>query len=254
MNSLVVNIGTEEIPVSLFAADIQDIIDSGMGDVQELFQNFRPDATGAAGELRVNPKVLKGVEYRFNVSPDSTAKKNQQEELASLERLIGTIGKFQNIFKDDPRVDVNWGAMMDAYEKASGVKGANNFVTFNPEAPAPHDVQAQLANKPPPPKQILSYKDAPEDIKRQMEQADGYQPSQNPQTPEMVLKAHAQDAKIETDSAKIMLDAHKHTIDSGQQALQHAMQMKQQSEATQTQAQTAKETAQARQKPTPKVK
>lgn len=253
--SMVANIGTEDIPVALFADDIKDIVASGMGDLQELFTNFKPTANGTAGELKINPKALKGVEYRFNISPDSTAKTNQQEQLANLERLIGTIGKFQNIFKDDPRVEVNWGAMMEAYEQVSGVKGAKNFVTYDPNKPTPEQVQQQLANKPVPPKPLLDYKAAPEDIKRQMEAADGYQPSRNPQTPEMVLKAHAQDAKIETDQAKIMLEAHKHTVDSGQQHAQNQAQMAHSKEQlNQTSAQNQAQNEIARQKPTPAVK
>jgi hypothetical protein len=248
MFSLVANIGTEDIPIALFAEDIKDIVDSGMGDLQELFTNFKLVAQGKAGELKINPSKLKGIEYRFNVTPDSTAKTNQQEQLANLERLIGTIGKFQNIFKDDPRVEVNWGAMMEAYEAVSGVKGAKNFVKYNPQAPAPHDVEMQMSQKPPPPKQLLSYKDAPEDIKRQMEKADGYQPSENPQTPDMVLKAHQIDKKAEVDQAKMMLDAHKHTVDSGISHMQAQNQHVQAQAQQANQAQQAERTAQITEK------
>lgn len=252
--SVTANIGTEDIPVALFASDIQEIIDSGMGDLQDLFtaKSLKLVSKGTAGELKVDPKKLKGIEYRFNISPDSTTKADRQAEQQAFDTFVSMIAKFQNIFKDDPRVDVNWGAILEAGEKLSGVKGAKNFVKFDPNQPAPHQVQQQIAQKPVPPKQLLTYKDAPEDIKRQMESADGYQPSQNPQTPDMVLKAHQQDHKQELDQAKLMLDAHKHTVDSGHQDNQAKMQMKQQMMASQLQAKTTKETA--RQKPTPTVK
>lgn len=209
-NSIIINIGTEDIPVSLFADDIKDILDSGMGDIMQLFPGAKFDQSGSALDLKINPKALKGVEYRFRINPNSTAKANKEGEMAELERLMTNIGKFQNIFKDDPRVDVNWGAIMSAYEETSGIKGASKFVTVNPDAPSPQELEQQMASqpKPQPPKQLLSYKDAPEDIKRQMEQADGYQPSQAPVTPDHALKAQEMDHKQEMDKAKVMMDAH----------------------------------------------
>lgn len=153
--SLVANIGTEDIPVNLFSKDIEEINDAGLTDVMELFTtnpftgeeevgsaNFSPDATMTAGELRIKPDSLKGIEYRFNITPGSTAKISKEKQMSELERLIGTVGKFQNIFKDDPRVDVNFGAMMNAYEELSDIKGANDFITVK-EGPSPQEIQQQ---------------------------------------------------------------------------------------------------------------
>lgn len=153
--SLVANIGTEDIPVNLFSKDIEEIHEAGLTDVMELFTtnpftgeeevgsaSFQPDATMTAGELKVKPDSLKGVEYRFNITPGSTAKISKEKQMSELERLIGTVGKFQNIFKDDPRVDVNFGAMMNAYEELSDIKGAKDFITVK-EGPSPQELQQQ---------------------------------------------------------------------------------------------------------------
>lgn len=141
--SLIANIGTEDIPITLFADDIRDIIQAGLKDVVGLFTgNAEFDSTNTAATLKIKPGALKGAEYRFNINPDSTVKVDKQEELASLERLMGVIGKFQNIFKDDQRVDVNWAKMLDVYEELSGLKGTGDFVTTK-EGPSPQEVQLQ---------------------------------------------------------------------------------------------------------------
>jgi hypothetical protein len=140
MFSLVANIGTEEIPMTLFAEDIQAIEDAGMNDVQDLFKNTKLNDSGTAAELKIDPKSLKGIEWRFNIAPDSTVKQNQEKELEQLERLMGTLGKFQNQFKDDPRIEVNWASIMGSYETISAIPGASKFVTVK-NAPSPEEQQ-----------------------------------------------------------------------------------------------------------------
>lgn len=153
--SLVVNIGTEDIPVDLFSEDIKEINEAGLSDVMGLFTTnpftgeqevgsaqFTPDQTLTAGELKINPEALKGVEYRFNIEPNSTAKVSKEKQLQELGLLMDNIGKFQNIFKDDPRVEVNWGAMMEAFSNLSDVSNADEFITVK-EGPSPQEIQAQ---------------------------------------------------------------------------------------------------------------
>lgn len=192
--SLVANIGTEEIPVSLFAEDIKAIKDSGLADIEQLFENLEVDPTGKMGKLTIKPEALKGVEYRFNITPNSTAKINKEQQLQQLERLTGDIAKFQNIFKDDARIDVNWAAIMKSYESLSDLKGARDFITIK-NAPSPQEQAlmgeneqlkqqlaeiesqfAKLSDKPP--SESINYKDAPPDIKAQMEAAAGMRPSE----------------------------------------------------------------------------
>jgi hypothetical protein len=141
--SLVANIGTEDIPVQLFSEDIEAIVKSGMEDVIGLFSSgFKPDMTMTAGDLSIDPKKLKGIEYRFNIDTNSTMKIQKEKQLETLTNLMGTIGKFQNIFKDDPRVDVNWGKMLDSFEELSGLPGANEFITYT-DGPSPQELAQQ---------------------------------------------------------------------------------------------------------------
>jgi len=137
--SLVANIGTEEIPVSLFADDIKDIVELGLEDVLGLFEgNFSPDATLSAGDLRIDPTKLKGIEYRFMMSQDSTAKVNKENQRQSLENFMGVVGKFQNVFKEDDRIQINWDAILQAEEKLSDIPGVKEFVTVK-EGPSPQE-------------------------------------------------------------------------------------------------------------------
>jgi hypothetical protein len=141
--SLIVNIGTESIPVELFQDDIKDIVDAGMENVLELFSGkFEMDKTMTAGTLKINPKELKGVEYRFNIAPDSTMKMSKENQLQQIERIMNNIAKFQNQFKDDPRIEVNWGAIMKQYDELMDIKGASDFVTVK-DGPSPQELMQQ---------------------------------------------------------------------------------------------------------------
>jgi hypothetical protein len=142
-NSLTVNIGTEDIPVSLFSADIEEIKNSGMADVDQLFENIQTSPDGYAAELRINPAALKGVEYRFNVSPDSTIKVNKDAQRQALEAQMDRLGQFQNVFQDDPRYTINWGKIMTAWEGLSDIPGARDFIAFDPQAQKQPEPQPQ---------------------------------------------------------------------------------------------------------------
>lgn len=145
--SLVVNIGTEHIPVSLFQEDISDIVKAGLEDVLGLFgDNFQPDQTQTAGDLKIDPAKLKGVEYRFSVSANSTMKINKEKQLANLERYIDNMGKFQNLFKDDPRVEFHPDRISSAFGDLSDIKGADEFVSVN-EGPSPEELALQQENE-----------------------------------------------------------------------------------------------------------
>ena len=147
--SLIANIGTESIPVTLFAEDIQDIIDAGLSDVKELFKDFKVNASQTAGDLKIDPTKFKDIELRFHIDPDSTAKANKDAMLAALENYLATLGKFQNILTQDPGVDIHWEEIMSTYEELSGIPNAHKFMSFDPEV----SKQAKLAATQPPPPQ-----------------------------------------------------------------------------------------------------
>jgi hypothetical protein len=192
--SLVANIGTEDIPVDLFYEDIKEIANQSP-DLLEIFgKNIKLDQTQTAATLKIDPKKLKGIEYRFNIDPNSTAKVNKEKQLQSLERYVGNIGKFQNIFKDDQRIEFHPDKISLAFGNLADIKGADEFVTIK-NGPSPTELQLQQqlqqvqqeaqqkvadTEKRLVEEQEVPYKDAPDDIKRQKEARAGYQPSQQP--------------------------------------------------------------------------
>jgi len=141
--SITVSIGTEDIPVDLFYDDIVEIMKSGLSDVQGLFEGkIILDGSQTAGTLRINPAMLKGIEYRFNIDPNSTMKVNKEKQLQALERYVGNIGKFQNIFKDDQRIEFHPDKISEAFGQLADIKGATEFVTIK-EGPSPQEAQMQ---------------------------------------------------------------------------------------------------------------
>lgn len=141
--SLIANIGTEDVPISLFRKDIEEIMKSGLSDIQGLFEGkITPDASGVSGTLKINPTALKNIEYRFNIDPNSTAKINKEKQLQSLERFVANIGKFQNIFKDDPRIEMHPEKIAMAFGDLADIKGADEFVTIK-QGPSAQEQQMQ---------------------------------------------------------------------------------------------------------------
>lgn len=190
--SLVANVGTETIPVNLFADDIQKINEAGLTDVVGLFtKKFEPNSTLTGGELKIKPDSLKGVEYRFNIATGTTAKENRDSQLQTVETLMTNIGKFQNLFSNDPRIDINWAAMMSSIESLSDIEGANKFITVKDGASPQEEqlqqenqklkeqmqiLQSKAASKDIHPYERINYADAPPMIQGQMEAQAGMQP------------------------------------------------------------------------------
>lgn len=141
--SLVANVGTEDIPVDLFAEDIQDIAKAGLEDILGLFSgDFQVDGSMSAGTLKIDPTKLKGVDYRFKMDMDSTAKVNKEQQLQNLERYVDNMGKFQNMFKDDPRIEFHPDRISVAFGNLAGVQNADEFITVK-DGPSPAEQQMQ---------------------------------------------------------------------------------------------------------------
>lgn len=144
--SLIVNIGTESIPVELFANDIEEIAKTNE-DIMNMFEkSVVPSPSANSASLSIKPESLKGVEYRFNMKGDSTTKTNKEAQRESLENFIGVIGKFQNLFKEDPRIQVNWGAIMKAEQSLSDIEGLQDFVTVA-DGPSPQEAAMMQENQ-----------------------------------------------------------------------------------------------------------
>lgn len=112
---------SEKIELDLFAEDIMSIVESGNEDIMELFEetdddrtvpnkeaklikqqivDFQESDTGKQMKLKINPEKLKGMEYRFELVPNSTAKKTQEEQLKSFTDWFQFLGTIQNVVQD----------------------------------------------------------------------------------------------------------------------------------------------------------
>lgn len=189
--SLVANIGTEDIPVNLFAEDIKDIEKAGLSDVMDIFSKLKLNSSQTGGEMKIDPTKLKGVEYRFNIATGSTAKINKDAQRQELQDLIKTLTGFQNILKDDPTVKINWEKIMEQYAGLSEVPGADEFITVDPNAQPP----PPQAPAPKPPTELISfsYKDATPFTQANIEQMFGLPPDPAHQVDAAVLAKQAQD-------------------------------------------------------------
>lgn len=124
--SLIANIGTENIPINLFADDIDDIEKAGLTDITDL---IIPNANETAGTLVINPEALKGVEYRFNVTSGTTLKIDKQRQLEALQGFMATLGKFQNELKEDPTTKVDWKKLVQTYQGLVDIPGLDDVIT-----------------------------------------------------------------------------------------------------------------------------
>lgn len=134
--SLIANIGTEEIPVSLFSEDVDEIVKQGHEDLLEMVQ---PSSDGVSGTLIINPESLRNSEYRFNIAPGSTSAISKAKQIEGVNMYLGTLAKFQNLLKEDPSVKVEYSKIFQLLETLSGVKGLEDIVTVIP----PEVLQAQ---------------------------------------------------------------------------------------------------------------
>lgn len=140
-NSLIANISTETIPITLFAKDVEEIVEKGYDDLLEL---VTPNEDGTAGDMMINPEALRDVEFRFNIDPNSTAEVNRERQLDELDRIQAALSGLQNVIQDDPRVEIQWDKIMKTYTDLIDVPGVKDFVRVkSPEELQQEQMQAE---------------------------------------------------------------------------------------------------------------
>lgn len=239
---LIANIGTETIPVDLFAADLQQIEDAGFTDVGQLFKNFKPNATFTGGQLEIDPQTLRDIEFTFRIEWGSTAVINKQEQLQELENMWGDLAKFANLFQEDPSIQINFGPMLKVRGELTNIPGADKFITIkSPQQVQMEQQQAQQVQNMKNPvmmpngtvrefidlAKIYTAPTTPDDVKNQILVAIGLQPSETP-SPATTTQA-VQHAGIINDAAATdlahkshQLEIHKHLLAVAQGADQAA--------------------------------
>jgi hypothetical protein len=167
MYSLIVNIGTEDIPIDLFAEDIMAIQKAGYDDLQKLFKKkISPNESGQSVRIVIDPKQLKGVEYRFNMKADSTVKSHKQEQRQDLLEFISVVGKHQNELQEIQKTSgmrPNWEVIFQRYAELADLGIDDIFIKEEaPQNPDDHPVMKLLTAL------NIKFESLPEDAKQQV--------------------------------------------------------------------------------------
>lgn len=93
-----------KIPIDMFAEEIGDIVAAGHTDLKELFKDSkksgfittRKSESGEQMRIKIDPSKFEGMEFRFELSPNSTAKKTREEQLQGMIDYMNFLGKMPN--------------------------------------------------------------------------------------------------------------------------------------------------------------
>lgn len=143
MLSLVPTIASK-IPVDMFASEIADIYRAGHDDIKELFKdakkdgfvNVRKSDSGEQARLTIDPTKFQGLEYRFELVGNSTAKKTKEGQLAALLDFLNFMGKMPNALDQYREVTGKvpaWDKIFTKYGLLADIDGMDDLFTDAPE-------------------------------------------------------------------------------------------------------------------------
>lgn len=134
---------SNKIPVDMFAQEIGDIVRAGHTDLEDIFSDAKKSGlmtmtksqSGEQARLRIDPSKLSGLEYRFQLTPNSTAKKTKQEQLQALIDFLNFMGKMPNALQQYQEVSgkvPNWDKIFAQYGQLADIDGMDQFFTDQP--------------------------------------------------------------------------------------------------------------------------
>jgi hypothetical protein len=194
MFELIANMSTEPIDITLFADDVKEIKKAGYDDVLEL---LFPNESMQAGRLLINPEMLQGVSYRFNMKPDSTIKITKEEQKHSLLEFIGELSKHQNeldaIYKATGE-RINWKQIIDTYADLSDLPLEDIWIEGEPPQEEKENPLLQIIQA-----MKIEFEELPEDAKKQILESIGMQINDlSPKQQEIDIKKAEAAAKVMT--------------------------------------------------------
>ena len=143
-NSLIANIGTETIPINLLMEDVDSIAKAGHKDILELVVPAEDDMSGT---MMIDQEQLRNSEFRFNITPGSTAAENKRQQMEDMQLIMGNLAKFQNILKEDPRVNIEWGKMVAAFNSLTSIKNVDEFVSIKSDEQLQAEQEQMMAQQ-----------------------------------------------------------------------------------------------------------
>lgn len=140
MFSLYANIGTEPISLDLYEEDIMEIMNSGYEDVMEMVE---ANESGETGRLIIKPSGLKGVQYKFYIDQNSTAKSSkaeQKQSLVDLLEIMKSMNNFEQQLANNGK-QMNWEFIFQKFGSLSDIDGMDQMITDLPPPPEPEPQQ-----------------------------------------------------------------------------------------------------------------
>lgn len=141
-----------KIPVDMFAKEIADIVKAGHTDLKEIFKDaeksgfvkIRKSDSGEQARLLIDPSKFEGLEYRFELKANSTAKKTKEAQLAALLDFLNFMGKMPNAldqYQASTGKVPNWEKIFAQYGSLADIDGMDDMFTQapKPEEEAPSD-------------------------------------------------------------------------------------------------------------------
>ena len=134
-----------KIPVDLFSDEIEEIIEGGATDLDQIFKvtsatgllKYRMSNSKNQIRLTIDPTKLRGLEYRFELEQGSTAKKTKEQQLQGLLDFLDFIGKMPNALQEYREATgkvLDWEYIFQQYGHLADIKNMEKFFTT---APAP---------------------------------------------------------------------------------------------------------------------
>ena len=134
-----------KIPVDMFAKELGEIVKAGHDDIKEIFKDakkngfvtVRKSDSGEQARLMIDPAKFQGLEYRFELKTNSTAKKTKEAQLAALLDFLNFMGKMPNAldqYREVTNKVPNWEKIFTQYGILADIDGMDDMFT---EAPAP---------------------------------------------------------------------------------------------------------------------
>lgn len=137
-----------KIPIDMFMSEIEDIYKAGHEDIAELFEeggkafdfvSKRVSESGQQVRLTIDPTKLEGLEYRFELTPNSTAKKTKEAQLAALLDFLNFMGKMPNALDQHQQSTgkvPNWEKIFAQYGELADIDGMDEmFMEAQPPEP-----------------------------------------------------------------------------------------------------------------------
>ncbi len=144
----IVPIIKNKIPVDMFADEIGDIVKAGHTDLEDIFKNakksglltMRKSESGEQARLKIDASKFEGMEFRFELIANSTAKKTKEAQLQSMLDYLNFLGKMPNAlqqFQDTTNKIPNWEKISAKYGELADIDGLDELFMEMPKPKEP---------------------------------------------------------------------------------------------------------------------